>query len=371
MADAPAHLILEDGSAYRGFAFGDVSAGFSHGEVVFNTSMTGYQEILTDPSYAGQIVVPTYPLIGNYGVNRRDYESRRVQVSGFVVREVCDAPSHPLSDMALDEFLRAQGTLGISGVDTRAVTRRLRTRGVMMGAVAVGDAAESALARLRDAPTYEGTDFVRAVSAPAAYDWDAPMPGRPAPETRFRVLVSDCGLKYNILRNLRSRGCETRVYPAAASADELLAMKPDGVLMSPGPGDPELLDYAVETAKGLAGKVPMMGICLGNQIIARAFGGRNYKLKFGHRGGNHPVKDLASGRVHITAQNHGYAVDADSLPSEVEVSHVNLNDGTVEGLRHRSLPIMSVQYHSEASPGPWDNEYLFDRFLDMIEDGGR
>ena len=367
----PAHLILEDGSAYRGFAFGDVSAGFSHGEVVFNTSMTGYQEILTDPSYAGQIVVPTYPLIGNYGVNRRDCESRRVQVSGFVVREVCDAPSHPLSDMALDEFLRAQGTLGISGVDTRAVTRRLRTRGVMMGAVAVGEAAESALARLRDAPTYEGTDFVRAVSAPAAYGWDDSLPGRPTPEIRFRVLVSDCGLKYNILRNLRSRGCETRVYPAAASADELLAMKPDGVLMSPGPGDPELLDYAVETAKGLAGKVPMMGICLGNQIIARAFGGRNYKLKFGHRGGNHPVKDLASGRVHITAQNHGYAVDADSLPPEVEVSHVNLNDGTVEGLRHKSLPIMSVQYHSEASPGPWDNEYLFDRFIDMIEDGGR
>ena len=368
---APAHLILEDGSAYRGFAFGDLSAGFSHGEVVFNTSMTGYQEILTDPSYAGQIVVPTYPLIGNYGVNRRDHESGRVQVSGFVVREVCGEPSHPLSDMTLDEFLKSRGTLGIGGVDTRAVTRRLRTRGVMMGAVAVGVPPQDALARLREAPAYDGTDFVRAVSTPAPYDWDGGIPGRAAPEeTRFRVLVSDCGLKYNILRNLRSRGCEVAAYPATASADELLARKPDGVLMSPGPGDPELLDYAVETAKGLAGRVPMMGICLGNQIIARAFGGRNYKLKFGHRGGNHPVKDLASGRVHITAQNHGYAVDADSLPPELEVSHVNLNDDTVEGLRHKSLPIMSVQYHSEASPGPWDNEYLFDRFLAMIKEGG-
>ena len=367
----PAHLILEDGSAYRGFAFGDLSAGFSHGEVVFNTSMTGYQEILTDPSYAGQIVVPTYPLIGNYGVNRRDHESSRVQVSGFVVREVCGEPSHPLSDMTLDEFLKSRGTLGIGGVDTRAVTRRLRTRGVMMGAVAVGVPPQDALARLRESPAYDGTDFVRAVSTPAPYDSDGGIPGRAAPEeTRFRVLVSDCGLKYNILRNLRSRGCEVSAYPASASADELLAMKPDGVLMSPGPGDPELLDYAVETAKGLAGRVPMMGICLGNQIIARAFGGRNYKLKFGHRGGNHPVKDLASGRVHITAQNHGYAVDTDSLPPELEVSHVNLNDDTVEGLRHKSLPIMSVQYHSEASPGPWDNEYLFDRFLAMIKEGG-
>ena len=365
-----AHLVLEDGSAYRGFAFGDVSR-LAHGEVVFNTSMTGYQEILTDPSYAGQIVVPTYPLIGNYGVNRDDHESRRIQVSGFVVREHCEAPSHPLSEMTLDEFLESQGVLGISGVDTRAITRRLRTRGVMMGAIAVNESPADALARLRGLPTYEGTDFVRAVSTAAPYPWSQPLPGEAAPAERLRVLVSDCGLKYNILRNLRSRGCEVIAYPASTSADALLAMEPDGVLMSPGPGDPELLDYAVATAKGLIGRVPIMGICLGNQILARAFGGRNYKLKFGHRGGNHPVKEIASGRVHVTAQNHGYAVDPDSLPSEVEVSHVNLNDGTVEGLRHRSLPIMSIQYHSEASPGPRDNEYLFDRFVDMIEDGGR
>ena len=361
-----AHIVLEDGSAYRGLAFGDTSKP-AHGEVVFNTSMTGYQEILTDPSYAGQIVVPTYPLIGNYGINRQDFESGRIQVSGFVVREHCDAPSHPASEMTLDEFLKSQGVLGISGVDTRAITRRLRSRGVMMGTIALDETPEQALARLRDLPTYEGTDFVREVSTPEPYAWHTPVPGAEPMEPRFRVLVSDCGLKYNILRILRTRGCEVIAYPATASAKELLAMKPDGILMSPGPGDPELLDYAVETAKGLIGRVPIMGICLGNQILARAFGGRNYKLKFGHRGGNHPVKEISTGRVHITAQNHGYAVDADSLPAEVEVSHVNLNDGTVEGLRHRSLPIMSIQYHSEASPGPWDNEYLFDEFLTMVE----
>ena len=367
MTEKFAHLVLEDGSAYRGFAFGEASER-AHGEVVFNTSMTGYQEILTDPSYSGQIVVPTYPLIGNYGINRQDYESRRIQVSGFVVREHCDLPSHPMSEMTLDEFLRSQGVLGISGVDTRAITRRLRSRGVMMGAIAVDESPEQALARLRELPTYEGTDFVRAVSTSAPYPWDTPVPGSTPAPPRYRILVDDCGLKYNILRILRTRGCEVIAYPATSSAEDLLAMNPDGVLMSPGPGDPDLLDYAVDTARGLIGKTPIMGICLGNQILARAFGGRNYKLKFGHRGGNHPVREEATGRVHITAQNHGYAVDPDSLPAEVEVSHVNLNDGTVEGLSHRSLPIMSIQYHSEASPGPRDNEYLFDRFLSLVEE---
>ena len=362
-----AHLVLEDGSAYRGFAFGDTSHA-AHGEVVFNTSMTGYQEILTDPSYAGQIVVPTYPIIGNYGVNRQDHESRRIQVSGFVVRDHCDAPSHSMSEMTLDEFLKSQGVLGISGVDTRAITRRIRTRGVMMGMIALDDSPSDALARLGGLPTYEGTDFVQRVSTERPYPWNQGGLDIHSPESerRLKILVDDCGLKYNILRMLHSRGCEVMAYPASATAQDLLDAKPDGVLMSPGPGDPELLDYAVETAKGLVGRVPIMGICLGNQILARAFGGRNYKLKFGHRGGNHPVKDLATGRVHITAQNHGYAVDPDSLPSELEVSHINLNDGTVEGLRHRSLPIMSIQYHSEAAPGPRDNEYLFDRFLEMV-----
>ena len=360
-------LVLEDGSTYRGYAFGAVEKS-AHGEVVFNTSMTGYQEMLTDPSYAGQIVVSTYPLIGNYGINERDFESRRVQVSGYVVREHCEQPSHADSTMNLDEFLASQSVPGISGVDTRAITRRLRTRGVMMGVVAVDESPEAALARLRDLPSYGDVDYVRQVSTDSSYEWGRSSPGSEATGTRRKILVSDNGLKYNILRMLRSRGCEVFAFPASVTAQDLLDAKPDGVLLSPGPGDPELLDYAVETARGLIGRVPIMGICLGNQVLGRAFGARTFKLKFGHRGANHPVRDLATGLVHITAQNHGYAVDPDGLPSEVEVSHLNLNDGTVEGLRHRSLPIMSIQYHSEASPGPLDNEYVFDRFLNMVAD---
>jgi carbamoyl-phosphate synthase small subunit len=363
----PAFLVLEDGSSYRGLAFGAERS--THGEVVFNTSMTGYQEMLTDPSYAGQIVVPTYPLIGNYGINERDFESHKVQVSGFVVREHCSAPSHSLSTSTLDEFLTAQDIPGISAVDTRAITRRLRTRGVMMGVIAVDESPEDALVRLRDLPGYGDVDFVRQVSTAKPYAWEH---GPVAPETVDgdgpRIVVTDCGLKYNILRILRSRGCQVVAVPATASARDILDRKPDGVLLSPGPGDPELLDYAVETARGLLGRVPIMGICLGNQVLGRAIGGKTFKLKFGHRGGNHPVRDLTTDRVYITAQNHGYAVDADSLPSDVEISHVNLNDGTVEGLRHKSLPAMSIQYHSEASPGPLDNEYLFDRFLTMVRD---
>ena len=360
-------LVLEDGSVYPGDAFGDTETS-TYGEVVFNTSMTGYQEILTDPSYAGQIVVPTYPLIGNYGINRHDFESRRIRVAGFVVRDHCDAPSHPDSDMTLDEFLASQGVIGISGVDTRAITRRIRTRGVMMGIIAVEQSPEQALARLQELPPYAATDFVSRVTTATPYSWDQPVPGTGVGGKRYRILVSDFGLKYNILRLLKTRGCDVVAYPARVSARELLDWKPDGILMSPGPGDPKLLDYLVETAKGLIGNVPIMGICLGNQILARAFGGDTYKLKFGHRGGNHPVRDIETGLVHITAQNHGYAIDGDSLPAELEVSHVNLNDGTVEGLRHKSLPIMSIQYHSEASPGPRDNEYRFDRFLRLVQD---
>ena len=359
-----AFLVLEDGSVYRGCAFG--AEGPAYGEVVFNTSMTGYQEMLTDPSYAGQIVVPTYPLIGNYGINESDFESRKVQVSGFVVREHCHEPSHTASTMNLDEFLESQGVPGISGVDTRAITRRLRTRGVMMGMITVDEEPESALGRLRDLPRYGDVDFVSQVSTDRSYRWDSPAQRQTTP--KYRLMVSDYGLKYNIMRILSSKGCEVTAFPATAPAEEILARKPDGVVLSPGPGDPELLDYAVATAKGLIGRVPIMGICLGNQIIGRAFGGKTFKLKFGHRGANHPVRDLSTGLVHITAQNHGYSVEADSLPSEVEVSHVNLNDGTVEGLRHRSLPVMSIQYHSEASPGPRDNEYLFDHFLEMVRD---
>ena len=261
---------------------------------------------------------------------------------------------------------------GVSGVDTRAVTRRLRDRGVMMGVIAVGEPPEEALARLRRLPSYGGVDFVEQVTTPQLYEWEQSLPGpsnhaeEPRADTGVKILVDDCGLKYNILRELRTRGCEVVAMPARSTADEIMAQRPDGVLLSPGPGDPALLDYAVDTAKELVGRVPIMGICLGNQVLARAFGAKTFKLKFGHRGANHPVKDLATGRVYITAQNHGYAVDPGGLPSEIEVSHVNLNDYTVEGLRHRSLPVMAIQYHSEASPGPLDNEYIFDRFLDMV-----
>jgi carbamoyl-phosphate synthase small subunit len=357
-----AYLVLEDGSVFEGEAFG--APADAYGEVVFNTSMTGYQEVLTDPSYAGQMVVLTYPLVGNYGVNAEDFESRRIQVAAFVVREHSTTPSHGSSNSTLSEFLASQGIPGISGVDTRAITRRLRSRGVMMGFLG-HEAPEVALARLAEVPRYDDQDFVRRVSTDAPYRWDSQPPQ--APEARYRVLVSDCGLKYNILRLLRARGCEVLAVPVHTTAEEIMAQRPDGLLLSPGPGDPALLDYVVSTARQVAGRVPTLGICLGHQVVARAFGGKTFKLKFGHRGANHPVKDTADGSVHITAQNHGYAVDPDSLPAALEVSHINLNDNTVEGLRHRELPIITIQYHSEASPGPRDNEYMFDKFMALIE----
>jgi carbamoyl-phosphate synthase small subunit len=360
-----AHLVLEDGSIHQGEAFGSESGG--NGEVVFNTSMTGYQEILTDPSYAGQLVMLTYPLIGNYGINREDFESRRIQVSGLIVREHCDQPSHTGADETLHEFLKSQDIPAISGVDTRAITRRLRNRGVMSGIITT-EPPDLALERLAEATRYDDVDFVRTVTTDQNYSWDEPAlePGAPG----YRILVTDCGLKYNILRLLRQRGCQVTAVPATMPAEEMLAMKPSGILLSPGPGDPQLLDYLVSNVQKLIGRVPMMGICLGHQILARAMGAETFKLKFGHRGGNHPVKDLSDGRVYITAQNHGYAVSADSLPAELEISHINLNDDTVEGLRHRELPVFTIQYHSEGSPGPHDNEYLFDRFLKLVQGAG-
>ncbi|MCH7835637.1 MAG: glutamine-hydrolyzing carbamoyl-phosphate synthase small subunit [Chloroflexi bacterium] len=365
---ANALLVLEDGASFAGKPLG--AAGRTHGEVVFSTAMTGYQEMLTDPSYAGQVLVLTYPLAGNYGINAEDVESKRIQVRGLVVREACDLPSHWRSDMTLNQYLASQEIVGISGVDTRALTRRLRRAGVMMGAITIDETADEALARLRSLPPYGETDYVREVTAAEPYDW--PLDGQAGEGNRkWHVVVMDTGLKYNILRLLSGRGCRVTAVPCSTSAEDVLALAPDGIVFSPGPGDPALLDYAVATVKSLVGKLPVLGICLGHQLLGRAFGAKTYKLKYGHRGANHPVKDLLSGRVHITAQNHGYALDPDGLSGGVEVSQTHLNDGTVEGLWHPSEPLLSIQYHSEASPGPLDNVYVFDRFLEMVRGESR
>ena len=354
-----AFLALEDGSIYEGYSFGVEET--TYGEVVFNTSMFGYQEMLTDPSYAGQILVLTYPLIGNYGISEGDFESKQVQVRGLIVREHCSAPSHWQSTNTLDEFMKVNGISALSGVDTRAITRRLRLAGAMMGIISSEMKPEDALEELKHLPHYDFTDFVDQVSTKETYVRQSSDNGH-----LYHIAVIDCGVKYNILHLLNRLGCLTTVVPSSIKVEEILALKPDGILISPGPGDPARLTNVEETVKNLLGKEPIMGICLGHQIIARALGAETFKLKFGHRGGNHPVRDLETGRVQITAQNHGYAVDINSLKGGLEVSHINLNDGTIEGLNHKKLPIISIQYHAEGSPGPMDNAYLFKRFLDMI-----
>ena len=358
-----AFLVLEDGSIYEGHSFGAEVQGY--GEVVFNTSMTGYQEVLTDPSYAGQIVTLTYPLIGNYGINEDDIESIRIQVSGFVVREDCYDPRHWQSTSTLSEYLEASGIPGIGGVDTRSLTRKLRSAGVMMGMITTEESTHEALARLKTMPRYDDIDFVKGVTTEASYEWNVDY--AESPVAKYHVVSIDCGLKFNILRILRSMECRVTAVPCNTSIEDILDLKPDGILLSPGPGDPALLNYMEETVRGLIGRFPIMGICLGNQLIGRAFGAETFKLKFGHRGANHPVRDLETGRVYITAQNHGFAIDADTVKNGLEVSHINLNDNTVEGLRHRELPIFSIQYHSEASPGPLDNMYLFEKFVEMVK----
>jgi carbamoyl-phosphate synthase small subunit len=358
--DKKAILALEDGSVYQGYSFGAEVETF--GEVVFCTSMIGYQEMLTDPSFAGQILVPTYPLIGNYGVNDQDFESDRIQVRGFVVREQCLIPNHYLSQKTIHQYLKENNIPGIYDIDTRALTRRLRSAGVMMGIMTTKKTPQQALETLRKAPNYGTIDFVKEVSTQTPYNC------QPDDQSFYHVVLLDCGVKFNIWRILNQMGCNVTVVPCTTPADEVLALKPDGILLSPGPGDPELLDYITVNIKPLIGKKPIMGICLGNQLIARAYGGKTFKLKFGHRGGNHPVRELASGRVYITAQNHGYAVDADTVKNGLEVTHINLNDNTVEGIRHRDYPVFAIQYHAEASPGPLDNTYLFDRFLELMKE---
>ncbi len=355
----PAYLVLADGSYYQGLTFG--AERDTIGEVVFCTSMNGYQEMLTDPSYAGQILVPTYPLIGNYGVNEIDHESAVVQVKGFVVREICEIPNHYLKQSTIADYLSTNNIPGLFGVDTRAITRKIRATGAMMGMI-TSRPLEEAIRILQQSPAYGSIDYVGQVTTRHVYS----MPSEIEPPLRH-VVVVDCGTKFNIIRLLNRAGCRVTVVPALTRAPEIMALEPDGILLSPGPGDPALLDDIVATAQSLVQFKPLMGICLGAQIIARAFGARTFKLKYGHRGGNHPVRDQRTGKVYITAQNHGYAIDPETLKNGLEVTHVNLHDDTVEGIAHRELPVFAIQYHSEASPGPLDNTYLFDRFMEMIE----
>ncbi|HEX9984807.1 MAG TPA: glutamine-hydrolyzing carbamoyl-phosphate synthase small subunit [Thermoanaerobaculia bacterium] len=360
----PARLILEDGTLYEGESFGSTET--SIGEVVFNTSLTGYQEIATDPSYRFQIVVMTYPHIGNYGIEQLVAQSETPQVAGFVVRDVIDEPSSSRSELSLSEYFRRARVPGIAGIDTRALTRKIRNEGAMRGIITTDAArdAGSLVEEIRRAPSMAGLDLVQRVTALRPYSFD-----ETPPEHRRRVAVYDFGVKRDILRQLNKAGCDVTVFPATTHADEIINHKFDGVLLSNGPGDPEPVTYAQENIRALVGKVPIFGICLGHQLLGLALGGKTYKLKFGHRGGNHPVKDLRSGRIEITAQNHGFSVDADSLSeNDVEYTHVNLNDQTLEGFRHRREPAIAVQYHPEAAPGPHDSFYLFGDFVQMMDD---
>jgi carbamoyl-phosphate synthase small subunit len=367
-------LALENGLWYEGESAG--ATGNTGGEVVFNTSMTGYQEVLTDPSYAGQIVAMTAPEMGNYGVAPDDQESRAPQVAGFVIRDESPIASNWRADATLREYLIANNIVAISDIDTRALTRVLRSAGVMRGIIATGEVDPRELVeRAQGLPQMEGSDLVLGVTCERSFEWTPPRMDdefRPAPPRRarrkLRVSAYDFGMKWNILRRFTAYGCDVTVFPATAPASDLLAAKPDGVFLSNGPGDPAALSYAIGHAKQLVtAEVPTFGICLGHQILSLAMGGETYKLKFGHRGANHPVKELQSGKVEITSQNHGFAVDPESLPSDVAVTHVNLYDGTVEGLRHKTRPVFCVQYHPEASPGPHDADYLFKQFVEEME----
>ena len=360
-------LVLEDGTCFEGEALG--ARGEAFGEVVFNTSITGYQEVLTDPSYRGQIVTMTYPLIGNYGIVPEDSESGRAWLSGFIVREASARRSNWRSNMDLHEWLAEQGVVGIQGIDTRALTRHLRIQGAKHGVISSAELDRKTLeGRLASAPRIVGVDLVKEVTCPRAYEWTEGLPGRPMAAARRHVVVIDCGVKRNILRHLVTAGNRVTVVPAGTDAEALLSLHPDGLLVSNGPGDPEPLTKVIETVRGLIGRLPIFGICLGQQILGCALGGHTYKLKFGHHGGNHPVKDLQTGRIAITSQNHGFNVDMESLPgTDTRITHVNLYDGTAEGLENRALRLFSVQYHPEASPGPHESGYLFSRFAQLME----
>jgi carbamoyl-phosphate synthase small subunit len=369
MADA-AKLALEDGTVYTGRAFG--ARGEMAGEVVFNTSMTGYQEVLTDPSYKGQIVTMTYPLIGNYGINPDDRESRRPQVEGFIVRELTRIPSNYRSQISLDDYLRDNQVLGLEGVDTRALVRRLRVRGAMKGVLSSLDLDDGSLVhKARNSPGMVGRDLVREVVPEKSFTWSEGfvnslvtyLPARPP---KHHVVALDYGMKWNILRCLVQVGCRVTVLPGTARAEEVLAHKPDGIFLSNGPGDPAALAYAIDVIRALAEAKPIFGICLGHQLLGLALGGETFKLKFGHRGANQPVLNQVTNKVEITTQNHGFAVRIDNLPRDLEPTHINLNDRTLEGMRHRRKPIFSVQYHPEASAGPHDSSYLFEQFRQLM-----
>ena len=372
-------LALEDGRYFQGTSFG--STGTTTGEICFNTSMTGYQEVITDPSYRGQIVSMTYPQIGNYGINPEDAESSQPHIRAFVIGELCRTPSNWRSTQPLDAYLASHGVLGIEGIDTRALTKHLRSLGAMRACVTTDLNAEQAIEAARNAPSMKGMDYVKEVSTPNSYLWsdesrrwilpnvstNQPGPYEELPPVKHRIVAYDFGIKFNILRSLRQSGFEVEVVNSTTSAAEVLAKNPDGIFLSNGPGDPAALGYIHSELRQLIGKKPIFGICLGNQLLAHAYGGSTFKLKFGHRGGNQPVKDLRTGQISITSQNHGFAVDPDSLPPEIEVTHINLNDQTVEGMRHKTHPVFSVQYHPEAAPGPNDASYLFEEFSRLIE----
>lgn len=344
-----AKLILENGMVFEGKAFGYLKE--SVGEVVFTTGMTGYQEVLTDPSYYGQIVTMTYPLIGNYGINLEDMESDSIKVRGFIVREKCDLPSNFRCELELEDFLKQGKVIGLEGIDTRALTKVLRNNGTMRGIIALEDLDDETIKE--KIASFSNKEAVKNVTTGKAYTIEG---------TGKHVAIMDFGIKTNIIRNFKKRGCKLTIFPATTTAEEVLNVNPDLVFLSNGPGDPEDLDFAIENIKKLVGKKPLVGICLGHQLLGLTLGGKTAKLKFGHRGCNHPVKDLEANIVHITSQNHGYVVE--TLPDDMEVTHVNINDGTVEGMKHKTLPIYSVQFHPEASAGPKDSEYIFDKFLE-------